>query len=545
MTLASKFFAWRHKFKPATHKVKKQADVVVPSFDGARLLSDVYMPEGEGPFPTILIRTAYKRQGFAGYARIYAERGFITVLQACRGTDGSDGEIGPLLLEREDGLATLDWLSKQSWFDGRLGMTGPSYLGYVQWAICDEMPEKSAISTQIATSEYKNVLFPQGAVDLQFWLSWMQLVEGLRTSPLKFMFGVITGKVEKATKSAANSLPIVEADIAATGHQVEFWRRWMLEEVKKDSHWETLSQSGRLGSKTPPNFFVSGWYDFIVDELIDDYNRLKKSGHTPYLTIGPWTHVDPKLIIESVHSTLAWMKAKLEDDTSDLRKNPVKLHISGLDEWREYESFPPPNSEQVTHFLSPDNALAPQPENTAPPAQYTYDPNDPTPNLGGAIFAFTGAGAFDNRKLEARPDVLTFTTPPLSEPVTIIGKSEVTLFAKSSLEHTDFMARLCDVNPNGKSINICDGFIRITPENCKKQADGTWKLNISLHNTAHQFKAGHAIRLQIASGAHPRISRNPGVLEEFDKTPEMLKAEQSIFFDKKHPSALKLPTYKM
>ncbi len=545
MTLASRFFAWRNKITPATHKVKKQTDVIVPSFDDAKLLTDIYMPQGDGPFPTILIRTAYKRQGFATYARIYAERGFITVLQACRGTDGSDGEIGPLLLEREDGIATLDWLKKQSWFDGRLGTTGPSYLGYVQWAICDEMPQKSAISTQVATSEYKNVLFPQGAINLQFWLSWTQLVEGLRTSPPKFMFGVITGNVEKPTKSAANSLPIVEADIAATGHQVEFWRRWMLEEVKKDSHWQTLSQSGRLGAKTPPNFFVSGWYDFILDELIDDYNRLRKAGHTPYLTIGPWIHVAPELINESVRSTLAWMKAKLMNNPSDLRKKPVRLHISGLDEWREYESFPPPESEQVTHFMAPDGALAAQPEKSADPAQYRYDPNDPTPNLGGAIFAFTGAGPFDNRELEARPDVLTFTTEPLQKPLTLIGKPEVTLFAKSSLEYTDFMARLCDVSPDKKSTNICDGFIRITPENSKKQADGTWKLTISLHHSAHQFKAGHALRLQISSGAHPKISRNPGTPEQVDKVPEMLVADQSIFFDKKHPGALILPAYKI
>ncbi len=545
MTLTSKFFAWRHKFKPATHKVKKQSDVAVTSFDGTKLLTDIYTPQGEGPFPTILIRTAYKRQGFATYARIYAERGFITVLQACRGTDGSDGKIGPLLLEREDGLATLDWLKEQDWFDGRLGMTGPSYLGYVQWAICDALPEKSALSTQIATSEYKNVLFPQGATDLQFWLSWLQLVEGLRSSPLKFMFSVITGKVEKTTKSAANTLPVIDGDIAATGHEVEFWRRWLLEEAKKESHWQTLSQSGRIGPKTPPNFFVSGWYDFLVDELVDDYNRMVKSGHTPYLTIGPWEHVNPKLIIESVHATLAWMRAKLLDDTSELRRNPVRLYISGLEEWREYGSFPPPGNEETTRFLAPGGALAPQPAQSASPACYTYDPNDPTPSLGGAIFAFNGAGPCDNRPLEARPDVLTFTSAPLQEPLTLIGRPQVTLFASSNLEHTDFFARLCDVTPDGKSVNICDGFVRITPQNNKKQKDGTWKLDIPLHHTGHQFRTGHALRLQISSGAHPRISRNPGTPEEQDKIPEMKIAQQSIFLDEKHPSALTLPTYRL
>ncbi|HHG91321.1 MAG TPA: CocE/NonD family hydrolase [Devosia sp.] len=541
MSLSSKFFAWRHKLPPATRKVKKSTDNIVTSFDGVRLLTDIYFPEGAGPFPTILIRTAYKRAGFATYARLYAERGFITVLQACRGTDGSDGEIGPLLLEREDGLATLDWLKQQDWFDGRLGLTGPSYLGYVQWAICDELPEKSAISTQIATTEYKNVLFPQGATNLQFWLSWMQLAEGLRLSPLKFMFGVLTGKVERRTKSASLSQPVIEADIAATGHEVEFWRRWMLDAVKKDEHWQTLSQSGRIGPDTPPNFFVSGWYDFIIDELVEDYQRLRKNGHTPYLTIGPWTHVEPKLIVESVRATLAWMAAKLNDDHSQLRPRPVRLFISGLEQWHEFDAFPPPGSGQVSHFLGPRGTLVPEPIEAVEPAQYRYDPNEPTPNLGGAIFAFTGAGPFDNSKLEARPDVLTFTSEPLDSPLTLVGQPQVTLFAGSSLDRTDFFARLCDVSPDGKSTNICDGFVRITPQSPGRQADGTYKLNIVLHNSARQFKPGHRLRLQVSSGAHPRISRNPGTLEEVDKPPQMLVADQSIYFDAKRPSELILP----
>ncbi len=545
MSLSTRFFTWRNKLQPATHKVKKSSDNIVASFDGVALLTDIYFPQGSGPFPTILIRTAYKRAGFATYARLYAERGFITVLQACRGTDGSDGEIGPLLLEREDGLATLDWLKKQDWFDGRLGLTGPSYLGYVQWAICDELPEISAISTQIATTEYQNLLFPQGAINLQFWLSWMQLSEGLRLSPLKFMFRVITGKAERITKRASLNLPVINADIAATGHKVEFWRRWMLEEVKKESHWKTLSQSGRIGPDTPPNFFVSGWYDFILDELIADYQRLRKNGHTPYLTIGPWTHVEPKLIVESVRATLAWMAAKLNDDSSGLRAKPVRIFISGLEQWREFENFPPPDGTQVSHFLGPRGTLLPKPSEAAQPAQYRYDPNDPTPSLGGAIFAFTGAGPFDNSKLEARPDVLTFTTAPLEQPITLVGQPQVTLFAGSSLDRTDFFARLCDVDESGKSINICDGFVRITPQSPGGQTNGTYKLNIVLHNTAHQFKRGHRLRLQVSSGAHPKISRNPGTLEEVDKAPQMLVADQSIFFDIQRPSTLILPTFQI
>ncbi len=138
--------------------------------------------------------------------------------------------------------------------------------------------------------------------------------------------------------------------------------------------------------------------------------------------------------------------------------------------------------------------------------------------------------------------MLTFTTALLEQPITLVGQPEVTLFVGSSLERTDFFARLCDVDKSGKSINICDGFIRVTPQSPGRQSDGAYKLNIVLHNTAHQFTRGHRLRLQISSGAHPRISRNPGTAEEVDKAPQMLAADQSIYFDAKRPSELTLPT---
>ncbi len=545
MSLSTRFLSLRYKLKPALNKVRKESAIPVTTPDKVQLLTDIYFPQGEGPFATILIRTAYKRSGFANYARLYAERGFITVLQACRGTDGSGGQIGPLLMEREDGLATLDWLKQQKWFDGRLGMSGPSYLGYVQWAICDALPQKSALSTQIAASDYRNALFPQGSINLQFWLSWMQLSEGLRTSPLRTMLRALTGSIERSTRRAANQLPLIDADIAATGHKVEFWRRWMLDAIKHEEHWQSISHTKRLGVDTPPNFFISGWYDFILNDLLEDYQILRANGHTPYLTIGPWFHVDPKLIGESVRSTLAFMRANLLDDRSELRKKPVRLFISGLDQWREYETFPPPGQNQFTNYLAPGNALATAPDKTALPARYRYDPTDPTPNVGGAVFAFNGAGAHNNARLEARSDVITFTTAPLETHLTLIGQPQLTLFASSSLERTDFFARLCDVDPNERSTNICDGFVRITPDGPARPENGIFKLNILLHNRAHQFLAGHRLRLQVSSGAHPRFSRNPGTIEKIDQKPEMLCADQSIFFDSDHPSALSLPVYQM
>ncbi len=547
MSIATFITSRRENLGAAKYKVKTSRNVKTPMSDGIDLLADIYFPVGEGDFPTILIRTPYLRKGFATFAQIYAERGFITVLQACRGTDGSGGKLEPLTCEREDGLATLKWLNEQDWFDGRLGSTGPSYLGYVQWAICDSMPENSAISTHIATSEYRSVLMPKGAINLQLFLSWMQLIKGLEGSPLKFTFRILTGNVEKCTQEAAKTLPLIDADIKTTGEKIPFWQDWMGKANDDESLWDSLDQSKRLTKNTPANFFVSGWYDFMIDQLIRDYKTLKAAGNNPYLTIGPWFHIHPKLIAEGVRSTLAWMHAHLNGDKSDLRDKPVRLHISGLNQWFEFNDFPLPRKHKsTTLFLAANSSL--QQNKTAsatPPATYRYDPNDPTPNIGGAIFAFTGAGPRDNKKLEQRKDVLIFTGQKLENPLTIIGQVKLTLFARSSLENTDFFARLCDVSPSDKSINICDGFERLTPTNIKKNKDNIWQFDIIMHHSAHQFKQGHQLRLQISSGATPRFSRNPGTGDSLLTTSKLVTADQEIFFDNNHPSAISLPVYEL
>ncbi len=543
MSIATFLAAKKNNFGKKQYSIRCEKDASINMKDNITLLSDIYFPKGDGPFPTILIRTPYLRAGFKTFAQIYAERGFITILQACRGTDGSEGEVDPLISEREDGIASLDWVKEQSWFDGRLGTTGPSYLGYVQWAICDLMPEKSALSTHIVSSEYRSVMMPKGAIDLQLWLSWMQLIKGLEESPLKFTFNVLSGKIQKRTVEAAKTLPLIEADITACDEKVPFWRDWMNDYINDEKIWKKIDCSDLLNEKTPPNFFVSGWYDFILDQLVRDYKTLKVAGNNPYLTIGPWFHVHPKLVAEGVKSTLDWMRAHLKDDFSTLRKKPVRIHISGLDQWKEYEAFPPPNANVETQYLSKDNLSSNSPTGEEQPSKYKYDPNDPTPNLGGAIFAFNGAGAKDNRELEARGDVIIFTGEVLTKPLSFIGQPKLTLFARSSLDYSDFFARLCDVAPNGKSINICDGFIRLNPDNAKKDKSGIWQVEIDLHNFAHQFKAGHRLRLQISSGAAPRFSRNPGTSESILTATELKIAEQEIFHNEQYPSKLELPIY--
>jgi putative CocE/NonD family hydrolase len=544
MSIGSRLLAEAYQLPPRLNTVTRTRNIRVPMADGVTLETEHYAPAVPGPHPTILMRVPYGLRGFSTVAECYAERGFHIVLQACRGTSRSGGEFDPLRNEREDGLATLAWLKQQEWYDGRLGTSGPSYLGYAQWAISDALPKVSAMATKVTSAEFRSVVFPGGALHLGLWLSWLQTVEGIRTNVLAFGNRMFTGGVEKLTLKASLKLPLGDADKRVVGHTVPFWQRWLHQAVGNEKFWKELDHTHRLGARTPPNHFISGWYDFMVDQLLRDYETLVLAGQRPYLTVGPWFHVSNDLQKESMRETLTWMRAQLLDDRTGLREAPVRLHISGLNEWHEFETYPPgPPATHIWH-IHPDKVLSQRPVKASPPDTYHYDPKQPTPNLGGAVFAFTGAGPVNNAPLEARSDVLTYTSEPLFHAITVIGNVRITLYARASLPNADFFARLCDVDEKGISTNICDGFVRMT-SGAPAMPDDIWKINFRLHATAHTFLRNHRLRLLIASGAHPRYARNTGTDEPLAEATTLLPVDLEIFHDPDHPTAIQLPVYDM
>ena len=173
----------------------------------------------------------------------------------------------------------------------------------------------------------------------------------------------------------------------------------------------------------------------------------------------------------------------------------------------EADSWPPP-ANPIPYYLHSSRQLATAaPESKSSPDVYRYNPADPTPSLGGPLLTPPN-GALDNRSLEVRPDVLTYTSAPLAEDVEVIGAVEAELFVRSSIGETDFFVRLCNVYPDGRSINICDGLRRIRPGDGEVQPDGSLRIVVDMAQTAIRFRAGHSIRIQVSSGAHPRYTRN-------------------------------------
>ncbi len=540
MSLSSFVLAQLYSLPPKLNEITATRGIAIAMDDGVRLTTDHYAPRAEGLHPTILMRLPYGRTGFSTVAEAYAERGFHVVLQACRGTEKSEGVFDPLVNEREDGLATLNWIYEQPWFDGRIGLSGPSYLGYAQWAICDALPERAAMATKVTSAEFESIVFPGGGFHLGLWLGWIQVIEGLRGNPLKMSGRMFSGQVERATAKAGLKVPLIDADIAVTGHKVAFWRDWLERAVDNREFWAPLDHRHRIGAKTPPNHFISGWYDFMLDQLLSDYRATVEAGGKPYLTIGPWTHVTNELQAESMRQTLVWMRAKLLDDPSGLRDKPVRFHIGGIDRWHEGDAFPPGPAVEERYYLGPGRRLDLSAPGEADVERYRYDPADPTPNVGGAMFAFSGAGPVDNAPREKRADVVCFTSEALASPLIVIGRPRLILHARAELLETDFFVRLCDVSPAGLSTNVTDGFLRVRPATARLE-DGSWRLEIAMHTTAYGFRPGHRLRLQVSSGAYPRYARNFGTGEPVGQAKTLLANRITLYAGPDTPSALVLP----
>jgi hypothetical protein len=553
MTVLSRFLGNAMKLPPAqSHAVKVERNLAIPMPDGVVLLADRFIPAGGANAPLVLVRSPYGRKNMFGtlFGTMFAERGLQVLVQSCRGTFGSGGEFDPFE-ETQDGLATVAWLRKQEWYPGSFATCGPSYLGMVQWAIAAQAgPDLKAMALLVTTSDPQATFYDGGSYMLETSLVWLNLVahqerrfailrqarDGRRLAPL---FG---------------QLPLGDLDVAAIGRKSSMWQNWLTHTAAEDPFWSSRRWSSACSSLSVPVSFVGGWHDIFLPGQLRDYAALRAAGQEPYLLIGPWQHTDQDGMAASVRESVEFLRAVLSDDGSDdssgagagaLRASRVRVYVGGAGQWRDLPDWPPPSTEQRWH-LQADGGLSPSLPEAGAPSRYVYDPADPTPSVGGPVLSASvprGSVPPDNRELEARADVLTFTSPALTAPLEVMGQVCAELIVQSSLEYTDFFARMCDVDPDGRSTGVCDGIVRLSPGpgESAPEADGTTRVRIELWPTAYAFKAGHRVRLQVSSGAHPRYARNPGSGEPLLSATTLVSAQQEVFHDAEHPSALVLP----
>jgi putative CocE/NonD family hydrolase len=342
----------------------------------------------------------------------------------------------------------------------------------------------------------------------------------------------------KVVAAAGEVLPLGRCDSAAIGEAAPFFQEWLTHGEPGDPWWDDIDFGRRL-DKVPPASLVGGWYDLFVTAQVADYLALRAAGRSARLTIGPWTHTSAGLQGETIRDGLEWFDSQLGERRGRAHRAPVRVYVMGTREWREFSLWPPAGETQQW-FLGRWGTLGTGPPAESAPDHFHYDPHDPTPAVGGAGLNMRTAGRKEQRRREHRRDVLTYTSPVLTEDLTVIGPVTATLYLRSSLEHTDFFVRLCDVTAKGKSFNLSDGIVRLAPGSVDQGEDGVCQLHISMWPTANTFRAGHRIRLQVSSGAHPLFNRNAGTGEPLATSANLRSADQEIFHDAAHPSSITL-----
>ncbi len=539
MTVLSRFFERAMKLPPAqTRDLRVERDLPVPMLDGVTLLADRYVARGAGRPPLVLVRCPYGRRGAFGMmaGRLLAERGFQTVVQSCRGTFGSGGELDPLgVTEQADGAATVAWLRGQPWYPGAFGTWGPSYLGITQWALaCEGLPDHKAMAVQVSSTRPRELIQGGGSFALQTMLEWTDQVARQERPGAMFRQGLRA----RALRSLYDRLPLGDLDRLATGSTKPYWQSWLGQD---EEFWQRHAFSAGPARVTAAVAMIGGWHDIFLPAQLRDYAALRAAGHEPRLTIGPWRHADNDAAAVWLHESLQFLTGTLGEQAggSPARRSPVRIFVTGTEQWRDLPAWPPAISPH-TWYLQPEGRLADVLPGPSAPDTYRYDPADPTPNLAGPV-GNQGVARVDNRVLEARPDVLTYTSEPLDTDLEVIGVPAVDLYAASDREHTDIFARLCEVHPDGRSVNICDGLLRLSPGQPEPSADGSRRVVFDLWPVAHRFGARSRLRLQVSSGAHPRFARNPGTGEPAATATRLVTADQLVYHDPEHPSAVTLP----
>ncbi len=547
MSLASDVIARRLRLPRAqTLDVVCERDLAVAMDDGAVLLADRWVARArrEGPAPTVLVRSPYGRRQLVGllFGRLLAERGLQVLVQSVRGTFGSEGTFSPFD-ERPDGLATLRWLRAQAWHDGHVGMIGPSYLGLVQWAVAREGgDELAALAIQVSASQFHGQTYAGGSLSLESAASWLVLVgaQERRLAPLAMARGL------RRLPDVLEQLPLGELDAVATGAEVAWFREGLASPAREDAYWVARDFAAGVAEVAAPVQLIGGWHDIFLPWMLEDFVALRAAGRSPQLVIGPWTHVAPGLLAAGLKDGLAWLRAHLLGDRRMLAAAPVRVYVTGERAgggWRELPGWPPPGTGERRLWLAAGGRLLADGPEYAPEHgdSYTYDPADPTPSLGGPVL-LEREPVLDNRALEARADVLTYTTAPLKDTLEAIGPVRVELHVRTSSPHFDLFARVCDVDPEGRSLNVCDALRRVKPSDPDADADGSVAVAFSLWPMGHRFAAGHSVRLQVSSGAHPRYARNPGTGEDLLTATELVAVHVELLHGGDHPSALVLPS---
>jgi uncharacterized protein len=547
--------------------------VEIRARDGVALRADVYRPDGGVAVPAVLSRTPYDRGlSLTPPAALDPDRaveaGFAMVCQDVRGQYGSDGRFDPFRSEGPDGYDTVQWIASQPWSSGAVGMAGRSYTAATQWlAAAEQPPALRAIAPVVVGSNYYDGwVYQGGAFQLGFNLFWVHLM----TDP----------KGRASLDEQFRHLPLRTPPLLDESEAGGFYREW-LDHPAYDEHWRALSMNERYDRVTVPALNVGGWYDIFLGGTLENFRGVRREGGSPAarehtrLLVGPWAHgstygpypdhafkeFGPDDRIDLADMQLRFFARHLRGEAPELEQEPlVRIFVMGENRWRSEDDWPPARAREERWYLHSEGdaaaaggSLSREPPGEEARDEYVYDPRDPAETHGGPTslpgrFLTTNAGPADQRKVEARSDVLVYSSEPLERPVEVTGYLTLVLHAATSARDTDFVGKLSDVSPDGVSRILAEGVLRARFREGFEQPrlvepGEVLEYRIDLVATSNVFLPGHRIRLAVTSSSFPRFDRNANSGKELgtDTEADLTPARQTIFHDSERASHLLLP----
>jgi putative CocE/NonD family hydrolase len=539
--------------------------------DGVELALDLVEPDGDGPYPVVLIRTMYDKveqrdalvdplRGIpydGAFVAALLDAGYALAVQDVRGRFDSDGEWHPYMHERRDGFDTVEWIHDQPWCDGNIGMIGRSYVGYTQWMAASDRPRglKAIVPISPQADLYHGYPFVNGV----FLLAMAEL--GVKGGRHSFQIRDFMMNVMRGPEPYFDTLPVSKMFGAAGVAEPDWWLA-MMDHPNRDEYWLQGAYRDDWSNMDVAALNVTGWFDLVVEGAIENFAGMQRHGSTESarrgqeLIVGPWAHwVNTRTALEGVDFgevslidlqglVIAFFDRWLKSTTGEPAANgkPVHVFVMGANEWWEADTWPLPETDQRPLYLRSGGALSFESPASEPPDSYVYDPHDPVTSPWSMH-----AGPVDDREVALRDDVLTYVTEPLDDDVHVVGPVTLVLFASSTARDADWHVRLVDVHEDGAMRFVCHGVLRARfrdsfAEPTLLEPNATTRFEVPLTPTAVQFAAGHRLGLEITSSWFPRFERNmgsgaPNNLRDDDAT----VATQTVFHDDVSPSHVLLP----
>jgi putative CocE/NonD family hydrolase len=565
-----------------------EKNVPMKTRDGVTLRADIYRPAGEGPFYVLLVRTPYDKTNFATFGPKGVAHGFMVVAQDVRGRYESEGEWYPFKHETEDGYDAVEWAAALPHANGKVGMFSGSYVGATQMlAAIGKPPHLAGICPIVTASNYhENWTYQGGAFEQWFnesWTSSLAQNTAFRQNDKRDLTpannALIGDSVLPLSQYPLFNLGNAKDDAALTAQLAPYFLDWLAHPTY-DDYWRKWSIEENYQNIQVPALTIAAWYDIFLEGSLRNYIGLRDHAANPAaranqrlvvaigghsgsgrkigeVDFGPNAPFDENEIVLEWYDYLFLGKQNQFADAA----HPVIVFTMGKNEWRSLSAWPPPEAKPTPYYLhASGSANGPSGSGalythrsimfrSESRDHFTYDPANPVPTVGGPLCCdavHLVPGPRDQKEVEARPDVLIYSTQPLDKDIEVTGPVTLELYASSTAVDTDFTAKLVDVGPDGFARNVTEGILRASFRDSNTKPTPIvpgkiYKLTIDMAATSNVFLKGHKIRLEISSSNFPRFDRNLNTGKSAAESADYIKATQTIYHDSAHPTTLILP----